>query len=134
MFQRSIVNDLILWKEKEDRKPLILRGVRQVGKTTVVEQFANEFDTFLKLNLEMSGDLALMESTDDLEVLVEQIHFYCKKQVKKGTCLLFIDEIQFSPKATALLRYFYEKMQHIHVIAADHCSKMRLNPSKFLFR
>lgn len=133
MFQRSIVNDLILWKEKEDRKPLILRGVRQVGKTTVVEQFANEFDTFLKLNLEMSGDLALMESTDDLEVLVEQIHFYCKKQVKKGTCLLFIDEIQFSPKATALLRYFYEKMQHIHVIAAGSLLENAIQSNQIAF-
>ena len=118
MFQRSIVSDLMLWKEKEDRKPLILRGVRQVGKTTVVEQFAKEFDTFLKLNLELSSDVNLIESTDDVNALVEQIHFHCKKKVKNGTCLLFIDEIQFSPKTTALLRYFYEITPQIHVVAA----------------
>lgn len=118
MFQRNIIRDLVDWKDKEDRKPLILRGVRQVGKTTVVEQFAALFDTFLKLNLELSADLKLIESTDDVKMLIEQIHFYCKKRIKEGTCLLFIDEIQFSPKATALLRYFYELTPHIHVVAA----------------
>jgi uncharacterized protein len=118
MFKRNIIEELIRWKEKDDRKPLILRGVRQVGKTTVIEQFADKFDTFLKLNLEISRDLELIESSDDVLKLVEQIHFHCKLRVKKGTCLLFIDEIQFSPKTTALLRYFYEDAPHIHVVAA----------------
>lgn len=118
MFQRNIHSELANWKVKSNRKPLILRGVRQAGKTTVVKQFANSFDTYLSLNLELSKDRELIESTDDIPILIEQIHFHCKKRMVKGTCLLFIDEIQFSPKATALLRYFFEHAPHIHVIAA----------------
>jgi uncharacterized protein len=118
MINRNILDELSKWKIKPKRKPLILRGVRQSGKTTVVVQFSKSFDTYLSLNLEISKERALIESTDDVELLVEQIHFYCKKRISKGSCLLFIDEIQFSPKATALLRYFYEKTPQIHVIAA----------------
>ncbi len=118
MFKRNIHIELNNWKTKTNRKPLILRGVRQVGKTTVVKQFSKSFDTYLSLNLEITADKELIESTDNITILIEQIHFHCKKRQTQGTCLLFIDEIQFSPKATALLRYFYEQAPYIHIIAA----------------
>lgn len=70
------------------------------------------------MNLETTADKELIESTDNITILIEQIHFHCKKRQTQGTCLLFIDEIQFSPKATALLRYFYEQAPQIHIIAA----------------
>lgn len=133
MFKRDILSDLNLWKESEDRKPLILRGVRQVGKTTVVREFAKEFDTFLNLNLELSKDRELIESTDDVKLLIEQIHFYCKKKIVNGSCLLFIDEIQFSPKATALLRYFYEITPYIHVIAAGSLLENAIQSNQISF-
>ena len=63
MFERRIQNQLHEWAEKNNRKPLILRGARQVGKTTIVEQFGKEFDNFLSLNLEKKEAKDLFEST-----------------------------------------------------------------------
>ena len=57
MFQRAIIHELQKWAGKPDRKPLILRGARQVGKTTVVEQFAQGFDKFIKLNMQLKSRL-----------------------------------------------------------------------------
>lgn len=70
MFERRIQNQLHEWAEKNNRKPLILRGARQVGKTTIVEQFGKEFDNFLSLNLEKKEAKDLFESTDDVKMLL----------------------------------------------------------------
>ena len=93
MISRLVVSDLIEWKEDSLRKPLILRGARQVGKTTVVQEFAKEFDVFLKLNLELEADNNLFETFKEINKLIEAIHLHCKKKVGSGTCLLFIDEL-----------------------------------------
>ena len=87
-----VFSDLIEWKEDSLRKPLILRGARQVGKTTVVQEFAKEFDVFLKLNLELEADNNLFETFKEINKLIEAIHLHCKKKVGSGTCLLFIDK------------------------------------------
>ena len=70
MFERRIQKQLHEWAEKNNRKPLILRGARQVGKTTIVEQFGKEFDNFLSLNLEKKEAKDLFESTDDVKMLL----------------------------------------------------------------
>lgn len=118
MIYRQILADLAKWKVKKDRRPLVLRGARQVGKTTVVEEFGKTFDTFLHLNLEKHRDAELFEHTDDPRELIDEIHIHLHKLKKEGTILLFIDEIQNSSKAIALLRYFYEETPEIYVIAA----------------
>ncbi|MDE7377663.1 MAG: AAA family ATPase [Paraprevotella sp.] len=118
MIHRRILADLEAWKRKKDRRPLILRGARQVGKTTVVEEFGKTFDTFLHLNLEKRRDADLFEYTDDPRELIDEIHIHLNKVKREGTVLLFIDEIQNSPKAIAVLRYFYEEIPEVYVIAA----------------
>lgn len=118
MFQRTALTELQKWSEKSDRKPLILRGARQVGKTTLVNVFGNSFDTYLYVNLEITQAVNLFEIYDDVNELLEKIFFYCQKPRQKGKTLLFIDEIQNSPKAVAQLRYFYEQMPDLYVIAA----------------
>ncbi len=118
MFQRIAYNSLIEWKGKKKHKPLIIRGARQVGKTTLVKLFAKEFDTYLSLNLERPEDKQLFEDNDSAEDVLTAIYLLKKQAKKKGHVLLFIDEIQNSSKAVALLRYFYEDIPDLYVIAA----------------
>jgi predicted AAA+ superfamily ATPase len=114
---RRIYNSLAFWMNSEIRKPLILRGARQVGKTTVVRTFAENFDNYIELNLEKKAQKALF-IIDDIDKIINAACLLKKVKLKKGKTLLFIDEIQESPEAIQLLRYFYEERPDIYVIAA----------------
>lgn len=118
MFVRIIESELKKWSLRADRKPLVLRGARQVGKTTVVNKFGEQFENYLYINLEKSSAKQLIESTDDIKKLMPLLFLYCNKPRKSGRTLLFIDEIQTSSHALSLLRYFYEESPGIFVIAA----------------
>lgn len=118
MFQRNVEKSLEKWASNPFRKPLVLRGARQVGKTTVVNRLGRQFENFIALNLEKSAAKELVESTDDVKKLLPLLFLYADKPQKNGRTLLFIDEIQNSPHAVSLLRYFYEELPEIHVIAA----------------
>lgn len=118
MIYRYALSYLENWKNSPLRKPLILRGARQVGKTTLVDNFSTGFDCFLKLNLDEEEDRLLFTRYKEVEKLIEAIFFYLRRSPVQGTVLLFIDEIQTSPEAVAMLRYFYEKRPDIYVIAA----------------
>ena len=118
MFKRDILFHLERWKDDTHRKPLILRGARQVGKTTVVNEFGKQFDNYLYLNLEKREAASLFELNVSLKDLMPLFFAHCGKIRNEGTILLFIDEIQNSAKAVSLLRYFYEELPEIHVIAA----------------
>jgi uncharacterized protein len=119
MFDRIAIQYLRQWAEKEERKPLVLRGARQVGKTTLVRLFAREFDTFIYMNLEEKENAELFAADYSFEDLLAGI--YLKANVLQDSSkrtLIFIDEIQNEPKAVQTLRYFYEKRPDIYVIAA----------------
>jgi predicted AAA+ superfamily ATPase len=118
MIHRNALKLLVEWKESKDRKPLVIRGARQVGKTTLIKEFAKQYDVFLDLNLEKLTDRQLFEDYQKVHELINAIFFYQGKRKTGGTILLFIDEIQFSKPAVALLRYFYEDANYIHVIVA----------------
>jgi predicted AAA+ superfamily ATPase len=118
MFWRKIILSLRAWANDPYRKPLIIRGARQVGKTTVIEEFAKEFDVFLHLNLEYDKDRNIFETCHSAEDILMAIYLLKKKIRKQGRVLLFIDEIQNSSKAVAMLRYFYEDFPGLYVIAA----------------
>ncbi|MDR3329189.1 MAG: AAA family ATPase, partial [Prevotellaceae bacterium] len=118
MFQRHTIQALRMWKNNPLHKPLIIRGARQVGKTTLVKIFATEFDTFLHLDLERAEERELFEKNDTAEDVLTAIYLHKKQGKRTGKALLFIDEIQCSPKAVALLRYFYEDLPELYVIAA----------------
>lgn len=119
MFERIAIRYLCSWATKEERKPLVLRGARQVGKTTLVELFAKDFDTYIYLNLEERENAELFAADYSFEDLLAGIYFKANKQqdANKRT-LIFIDEIQNEPKAVQVLRYFYEKRPDLYVIAA----------------
>jgi uncharacterized protein len=118
MFKRDILKKLSGWAEKKDRKPLILRGARQVGKTTAIHLFSERFDQYLYLNLEIKEERSIFEQDYPIEELLQAIFFY-KNQVKhEGDILIFIDEIQACPSAVPYLRYFYEAFSDLYIIAA----------------
>lgn len=118
MFRRDILTELEKWKNEEMRKPLVLRGPRQVGKTTVVNEFGKTFANYLYYNLENAADRAILEMPLPTDDLVASLFARRGAVSNKGQTLLFIDEIQNSPKTIARLRYFYEQSPNLHVIAA----------------
>ena len=119
MFERIAIRYLRSWATKEERKPLVLRGARQVGKTTLVELFAQDFDTYIYLNLEEKENAELFAVDYSFEDLLAGMYFKANKQQDENKrTLIFIDEIQNEPKAVQVLRYFYEKRPDLYVIAA----------------
>lgn len=118
MFKRQIISSLKDWKESVPHKPLVLRGARQVGKTTLVEQFSSEFENYLYFNLELISDRTLLESDIPLFQLLPLLFAQKNKSRIQGDTLIFIDEIQNSPRVVAKLRYFYEELPDLYLIAA----------------
>lgn len=131
--RRYIDDDLTRWKNGTRRKPLILRGARQVGKTWTLKEFGkNNFDSVAAVDLERNpalrrvfdGDLSAARICADLEVLLRQ-------KITPGKTLLFFDEIQACPRAITALRYYYEEMPELHVVAAGSLLEFTLKESSF---
>lgn len=118
MYQRTILKELEAWRTSDNRKPLILRGARQVGKTTVVNLFAARYRQYLYVNLERREDAAPFLQFSRFSGLVESLFFLKDKDIQERDTLLFIDEINAVPAAIGLLRYFLEDYPWLHVIAA----------------
>ncbi|MGD9108670.1 MAG: AAA family ATPase [Gammaproteobacteria bacterium] len=119
MLNRIVLDKLRQWKNNSNRKPLILRGARQVGKTTAVTMFATEFDDYIYLNLENIEDQKIFNSNYTFDEILAAIFFYKKtERNKKKKTLIFIDEIQNSSTAVSMMRYFYEKANELFVITA----------------
>jgi len=130
MFERNALEWLHNWRDRQDRKPLVIRGARQVGKTSLVNMFASEFDCYLKFNLDDSNDLHLFAK----EMSVKELYMLMlasrnKRKTDKST-LVFIDEIQNSPIAIKMLRYFYEELPEVYVIAAGSLLETMLDRNK----
>ena len=118
MIKRRIIDELKEWKSGKYRKPLVLRGARQVGKTTAVNEFGRSYDNYLYFNLEDENSRDIFERNLPLDDMISLLYALQGQTQREGTTLLFIDEIQNSPKTVALLRYFYEKRPDIHVVSA----------------
>ncbi len=118
MFQRLALKALQQWADKEERKPLVLRGARQVGKTTLVELFSRNFDVFINLNLEEKDNANLFSMNNSFEDMLAGIYAKVGFRMENKRTLIFIDEIQNVPGAVQSLRYFYEKRPDLYVIAA----------------
>jgi len=118
--KRIIDYFLLEWKnESYNRKPLLLRGARQVGKTHAARQLGKTFRNCVEINLESSEILRTIFTQDhDPKRIVFQLSEYLQVDITPGSTLLFIDEIQIVPNAITTLRYFYELMPDLHVIAA----------------
>lgn len=130
MFKRRINAILLDWTKSSSRKPLLIRGARQVGKTTAIRMFSKHFEVYIELNLEHEEDRNLFESETDVKRLFNLILITRGIQDVSGRVLLFIDEIQHSDAAIASLRYFYEIMPELYVIAAGSLLEAYLYKSR----
>jgi predicted AAA+ superfamily ATPase len=131
--RRLIDDELLKWKNGTRRKPLILRGARQVGKTWSLKAFgASQFENLALVDLERNpalrrvfdGDLSARRICADLELFLGQ-------KITPGKTLLFIDEIQAAPRAITALRYFYEELPELHVVAAGSLLEFALKEASF---
>lgn len=118
MFYRNIIESLKNWKDNPNRKPLILRGARQVGKTSAVHLFSREFKQYLYFNLELKEDRKIFEDFTNVHDLIQALFLSKNKNPLEEDSLLFIDEIQSHPDAVSQLRYFKELYPKLYVIAA----------------
>lgn len=119
MFKRIIDFHLDKWKTDAFRKPLLLRGARQVGKTYAVRRLGSQFKSFVEVNFErLEGAAPIFEKDLDPKRLILSLSLLTKTSIIPGETLLFFDEVQEAPRAILALRYFYEEMPNLHVIAA----------------
>ncbi|MCD4789998.1 MAG: ATP-binding protein [Bacteroidales bacterium] len=120
------------WKNRTHRKPLIVRGARQVGKTYTIEKFGNKyFSDVIKVNFEETPELKQFFITNNVEQIVQNLEIYFGRKIKLSDTLLFLDEIQACPEAIVTLRYFYEKIPNLHVIAAGSLLDHTLNDLQY---
>src|SRR3990167_8366988 len=109
--QRLIDKQLADWKQDKHRKPLIIRGARQVGKTSTVRHLAQSFKSYVEINLEEMHDLHIhFEGNLDPEIIIRNLGLSLHTKIIPGETLLFIDEAQALPRSLIALRYFYKKI------------------------
>jgi len=107
------------WMGSTARKPLIIRGARQVGKTHLVRQLGKYFESFVEINFEQSPGIgSLFNGELKASELVRNLGIFSESKINPGKTLLFLDEIQSAPRAITALRYLYEEIPELHVIAA----------------
>jgi predicted AAA+ superfamily ATPase len=107
------------WITDRLRKPLILRGARQVGKTFTIRNLAQYFDNLVEINFEDTPEIVSVFAENlDPNNIIQKLSIFTKQNILPGKTLLFLDEVQVAPRVLTALRYFYEKMPELHVIAA----------------
>lgn len=132
--KRFIEAALRLWKTEPLRMPLLIRGARQVGKSFTVEKFGKEnFEQTVTVNFEFKPILKDCFRDLDPKKIIREIELALKVQIRPGTTLLFLDEVQFCPEAIASLRYFKELMGDLHVIAAGSLLEFALVDKEISF-
>ena len=133
MIKRKILKDMLLWKNRASRRPLVLRGARQVGKTSAVRMLGETYSDYIELNLELRENRRFFERELPVEDVWQSILLAQGRQVIADDCLLFIDEIQNSPEAIAYLRYFQEQLAQVPVIGAGSLLEIRMGKKQISF-
>ncbi|MCL2168261.1 MAG: AAA family ATPase, partial [Lentimicrobiaceae bacterium] len=119
-FNRHIDKELTKWMDSEKHKPILLRGARQTGKSSAVRNLANKFEFYVEVNFEVNITVREVFEHSDLtpQILCEKLSSIFEIPIVEGKTLLFLDEIQSCIPAISSLRFFYEMMPNLHVIAA----------------
>lgn len=118
--ERRLMQELKLWKEKANRKPLLLKGARQVGKTWLLKEFGKTmYDSYVYFNLDREPDIAEIFSYNKRpEDIIRKLEYVSRKPIKQGETLVILDEIQASRDALNSLKYFKEEAEGFHIAAA----------------
>lgn len=131
--KRLLMDKLVEWKNSKYRKPLILRGARQVGKTYLLKEFARDYyEDMAYFNFD--HDEALRElflNTKDPKRIIEQLSFVVGKKIKPGATLIIFDEVQECPNALNSLKYFEEETPEYHIVAAGSLLGIKLSHTSF---
>lgn len=132
LLSRHEISHLFQWSTRPSRKPLIIRGARQVGKSTLVRQFASaENFSLLEINFERNPEYKEVFASKDPIQILSAINLLTGIKITAGKTLLFLDEIQAAPEALAALRYFYEEQPDLHVLAAGSLLEFALADAQF---
>ena len=131
--KRFILNELIKWKESKYRKPLIVKGKRQIGKTYILKQFGEEnYEGVAYFNFDHDKDLYnLFNDTKNPKRILEQLAFIYGKAILPGKTLIIFDEIQECPNALNSLKYFQEEANEYHIVCAGSLLGIRLSHTSF---
>lgn len=118
--KRNAMRDLVQWKESEDRKPMVLKGARQVGKTWLMKEFGrNYYQNYVYFNFDEEDELkSIFEKNKNPQRIVELLSMIADEKILPGDTLIIFDEVQECPEALNTLKYFKEKANKYHVIAA----------------
>ncbi len=133
--QRKAMNDLITWKNKKNRKPLLLYGARQVGKTYLVKEFGKEyFKDIIYVNFE-TNDIVSKIIDEDISpsYIIKNLEIIFNKKIDKDNTLIFFDEIQKNTRALTSLKYFYEEAPEYFVIGAGSLLGVQISRKDFSF-
>lgn len=118
--KRNAISELVRWQHSNDRKPLILKGARQVGKTWLMKEFGrNYYDNYVYFNFDEDEELkSVFETNKNPHRIIELLSMICEEKIYPKKTLIIFDEIQECPEALNTLKYFKEKANEYHVIAA----------------
>ena len=129
---RFALEELKNWVSRQDRKPLVLRGARQVGKSYLAHMLADEcFETLAEINFEQTPEMSELFISKQPERIIQLLELRLNFTIIPGRTLLFLDEIQAAPEVFAALRYFYEQMPQLHIIAAGSLLEFVLEDHQF---
>lgn len=133
--KREIIEFLIKWKESENRKPLIIHGARQVGKTYIIKQFGKEnYDNLIYVNFETNQEFSNQISDSiDPKYVINKLELFYGEKIIPGKTLIFFDEIQANERALTSLKYFYEEASEYHIIAAGSLLGVAINRKSYSF-
>lgn len=118
--ERTLIHELLVWKEKENHKPLILKGVRQCGKTYLLKDFGNRYyDNVAYFNFEETDSLiSVFEKDYDTKRIILELELFLGKPIKPGSTLIILDEIQECGRALTAMKYFCENAPEYHIVCA----------------
>ena len=133
--EREIINDLIKWKESSNRKPLIIHGARQVGKTYIIKQFGKKYyDNLIYVNFETNKEFSSQIEDDiNAKYLINKLELFYGEKIIPGKTLIFFDEIQANERALTALKYFCEDANEYHIIAAGSLLGIAINRENYSF-
>lgn len=133
--KREIINNLIKWKDSESRKPLIIHGARQVGKTYIIKEFGKEYyDNLIYVNFETNRELSdQIEDSIDAKYVINKLELFYGEKIVPGKTLIFFDEIQANERALTSLKYFCEDANEYHIIAAGSLLGIAINRENYSF-
>lgn len=133
--EREIVKELLKWKQEKNRKPLIIHGARQVGKTYIIKEFGKKYyQNLIYVNFETNKELSEeIDDSIDAKYIINKLELFFGEKIIPGKTLIFFDEIQANERALTSLKYFYEDAPEYHIIAAGSLLGIAINRKNYSF-